>query len=618
MIKEIIQFVDVLPEETFTRNLALDEGLYLFLDIQKRDDKYCLVNVDENGNILTEDKLVVNKNTEKTPLYYRFLSLKYYTIPVSDKKHFNPSAKIFNLTCSPYAIGFKQKGIIKSENEIDEALKQYFETSIKYTDQRNLKYSEMQEGFSKFCRSQLKELYLKELSLISKKDGYRYFLFLKNISSEFFDFPYSNYLRDKAFNKNEYNYPKTKKDQIPDLNTYGVSDSLSVFQDKKLFLQHKTGINYISKRILLSDAIKTWKFIQLQKNNLLPNPTPIFVDKDELPLINAMVSLYNDNQNLSFSEIIKSLLEKKQSDLQNFYLIFFQNGLKGSKINDLDFVPVFKYTFNSTIVNIFKLRDHNKNILPNYPTKNIFEFEDLLHRNIFYTTQTKTGFRYGFLKGHYFDKKPEPSKGYDLNPMVRYLLLKFGKAIYDFIYKSREKSFSSIIFDEIMCQSILYDIRYDDRFLNDKYIKEKLNIWFSLYNYFQISNQSKRENMVNKTAELIEKLKDVARNERLHISNDDEFAFGSGQLIWKILSQSKSASRSHALLEPFLQKVEPMLFKQAIAKAFDTYKHEFVFNQKKNEFDKVMSEIMGYEPNEKNMKNQLPLILAGYFAESIF
>jgi CRISPR-associated protein Csh1 len=124
--------------------------------------------------------------------------------------------------------------------------------------------------------------------------------------------------------------------------------------------------------------------------------------------------------------------------------------------------------------------------------------------------------------------------------------------------------------------------------------------------------------MVNKTAELTEKLKEVARNEHLHIGSDDEFAFGAGQLIWKILSQSKSASRSHALLEPFLQKVEPALFKQAIAKAFDTYKHEFVFYPKKYEFDKIMGEVMGFEPNEKNMKNQLPLILAGYFAETIF
>ena len=31
-----------------------------------------------------------------------------------------------------------------------------------------------------------------------------------------------------------------------------------------------------------------------------------------------------------------------------------------------------------------------------------------------------------------------------------------------------------------------------------------------------------------------------------------------------------------------------------------------------------MSEVMGFEPDEKNLKKQLHLILAGYFAETIF
>ena len=54
--------------------------------------------------------------------------------------------------------------------------------------------------------------------------------------------------------------------------------------------------------------------------------------------------------------------------------------------------------------------------------------------------------------------------------------------------------------------------------------------------------------MANKTVELQTKIREIAQNESLHISTDDEFAFAAGQIIWKLLIQSESANRSHALL----------------------------------------------------------------------
>ncbi|MBN2518932.1 MAG: hypothetical protein JXB17_00370 [Bacteroidales bacterium] len=648
MIKEIVQFVDVLPQEAFTKNLTLNEGLYLFLDIQKQKDKYCLTNVDENGCVLPEDKLVVDKNTEPSPIYNEFLFRFENSKMINPNKSFNSSAKIFIAIGTPFGISVSKQAIEenlteqlkKNRKKINEALLSYYKKAKEYINPEEIQYLNWFKKLSSFSIEGLKihELYsLTEKHTSNPLNEILYFLisqseykklgkksqitiFLKEPTIKNYKDIHQKYLADKVFNKNEYNIPTLKKGEIPSPNTFGISDAFNVFQEGKLFLQHKTGINAFNKRVLLSDALKLWRFSQLRINRQIPNPLPIFVDKEELPINKEVIRLYNDEHILSYSEIIKSLHEHNEKQLQNFYLIFFNYEFKGSnsKINDFDFIPVFKFNFPSTIVNVFNLKDYNKNILPNYSTKNIFEFEDLLNRNIFFVIQTKTNYRYGFLKGHYFDKKPEPSKGYELNSTARYLLLKYGKTIYDYIYKSREQSFSSSIFDEIISESILYDIRHDDKFIHDRFIKEKLNIWFSLYNYFQNSNQLKRENMVNKTAELIEKLKQVAQNEQMHIGSDDEFAFGAGQLIWKILSQSKSANRSHSLLEPFLQKVDSALFKQAIAKAFDTYKHEFVFYTKKYEFDKIMSEVMGYEPNEKNMKNQLPLILAGYFAETIF
>jgi len=124
--------------------------------------------------------------------------------------------------------------------------------------------------------------------------------------------------------------------------------------------------------------------------------------------------------------------------------------------------------------------------------------------------------------------------------------------------------------------------------------------------------------MANETVELQMKIREIAQTESLHISTDDEFAFAAGQLIWKLLIQSESANRSHALLEPFLQKTEPVLFKQAIASTFNMYKYKFTLYPTKYDFDKLFSEVMGYDPDSSNMKEHLPMILAGYFSESIF
>ncbi|RKY56239.1 MAG: hypothetical protein DRP96_11475, partial [Candidatus Neomarinimicrobiota bacterium] len=47
---------------------------------------------------------------------------------------------------------------------------------------------------------------------------------------------------------------------------------------------------------------------------------------------------------------------------------------------------------------------------------------------------------------------------------------------------------------------------------------------------------------------------------------------------------------------------------------FSQYKHAISFY--KGRFEKLMSEVLAYEP-ERNLKSLLPMILAGYFAESV-
>ena len=190
--------------------------------------------------------------------------------------------------------------------------------------------------------------------------------------------------------------------------------------------------------------------------------------------------------------------------------------------------------------------------------------------------------------------------------------MKYRKSIYDYVFKSRRQAITKTMFDDIMLKGILDDIRLDDNGSNDYLIKAKLNIWFSLFEYFDYTQFNKflnKKSMVNKTEELMNRILTIASNENEHLKNDDEFAFAAGQVINYLLNKSEAGNRTHALLEPFLQKTDAALLKREIARCFDMYKHAIKFYARKYEFDKIMSEVMGYEPDEMNIKNLLPSTL---------
>ncbi len=162
-----------------------------------------------------------------------------------------------------------------------------------------------------------------------------------------------------------------------------------------------------------------------------------------------------------------------------------------------------------------------------------------------------------------------------------------------------------------MISGILDDIKHDEykngQHTKDINIKDKLNIFFSLNKNFG------GEDMGSKIQPLQEKLKSLLNNSDVHIENDEEFAFSAGQLVYYLIYQSEAANKTHALMEPFISKNEPELFKVAIARGIDKYKHKLPYGTKK--FQKLASEVLGWETQTK-IKDLLPLFLAGYFSNS--
>lgn len=604
MIQEIKDFVDHLilkDQNIFSRNLKLKEGVYILLEIEKEGDNYVLLNEEQIYD--TNEDIIINDNKNEIPEANELLSICLSTVPVSYQKILNPIKKIFNLTCSPFALGFNKKNFgNKSTQIITSAVAEYFQGAEKYVEKDNIQIQVWFHNFKGFCLSNLFS-FMEGLSVYKEaKTNTNFYLLMKGPSNDDYQKAHQLYLSDKVFNKEEFNV------KIND-ETYGISDSMSGFNVKKMFLKHYTAPLLYNYRVTEDVARQLWRFFQMQQNKQIPNPVPIFIDQMELN--EKMISIFNADKELRMghAEIIKNILSHNKKDLQNFYLIYFQ-GVKGSRIVDIDFIPVFNYEVrDAKIIEVFPLGGNQaKNKI-----ENVFDLEDFVFNKIF-NGQLKVNNWLKYFDEGKFDK-------YFTNTTYNQLL-KYRKSIYDFIYKSNRGSITSDMFDDMMSQTILDDILHDE-FKNKAHtkeysIKEKLNIWFSLYLFFISTNSKNRINMVNRTQDLLIEVKKLAQQgSDLHLDNDISFAFASGQIIHYLLNKSEAGNRTHALLEPFLQKTDSNQLKLAIARSFDTYKHAITFYKTKYEFDKLMSEIMGYEPDEKNMKHLLPFILAGYFSKSI-
>lgn len=122
--------------------------------------------------------------------------------------------------------------------------------------------------------------------------------------------------------------------------------------------------------------------------------------------------------------------------------------------------------------------------------------------------------------------------------------------------------------------------------------------------------------MASRIPEFLEKMKKVANNSdsEEHFETTEEFAFGAGQIIYFLLNQSKASERTHALLEPFIQKVNIKQLQNSIVQTINAYKHEISFG--KSRFERLATEVLGFESDD-NIKDYQRLLLAGYFSEPV-
>lgn len=605
MIKEIAQFIDTLDPDFKTLGLKPKEGLHILLRIQKEDGR---VFSDEDSMIGWAFTRKKDQEPEKVKLLEYFATLTTLTWCVNTNKCFDLPVKAIH-SCSPYSIALKRENLINGEkyllnkkdnkSQVYERISAYFNKGFDLLDDENQRqrleiFKQALNGEQNFHQ------WLDRIPEYAELKDSDYVIFYLDEPIESYEKANSKYLADKLFNTNEY-------DEIIDEVKYGTSDFFNGFPTKKPFLLHQTATFDIAGRITSGEARALFEFKALLGRGILPRPLPLFIYDDELK--GKSIALFkknaDDGEKISYKQIIETLYSDHKRELENYYLLFYQQG----EIKDFDFVSKFDYELkgrdneNWVIEDLFNAQYRRS-------LENVFDLEyhvliPVLNNALI--TKTKSG----DFQRKYFD---EIDSKYCKSANTYLMVMTHRKAFYDFIYKSKRQAISAEVFDGLMQTLVLDDIRLDEvkgnQHSQNLNIRQKLNIWFSLSEKFNQKHLNPNITMASKLQAHRAFMQQLTQNQA-GITTDDEYAFTIGQVIYYLFSKSKTADRSYQRLEAFLQQVKSQEMNKAVARLFDLYKHE-VFSKN---FRTPFAEVMDYE-TKANLRDFIPTILAGFFSDN--
>lgn len=636
MIKELINFTDSLDEDFKTLGSSPKEGLHILLKTVFDDSGQMKI---DTANIKYE--LFSKKQKEETSEFLNCCKkLQQNAWCINTNKCFDLPIKAIH-TCSPYAVAFKREHLHGGtkynandgeKKQIYERFDTYFSKAFELFENKedaerykmfedffahntfssvlenvesdfskkrddfksktsNLKV-QLKESSDKVKKQELKDQIKgveQKLLKVKELEDSDYVVFYLDLKPELYIKAHEQYLKDKLFTVDKYNTEPDENGVI-----YGSSNFLNGLNGDMPFLMHQTASFDISGRISNKDAKLLYDLQNVFSNKTLPNPLPLFIYKEEIQ--NKIIGIFKDSGfKYAYKEIIENLLENHTEDLSNYYLLFWQNTKKGLAVKDFDFVSKFEYKISDlAILNLFDLKEKGGKESKHYPTlRNIFEFEQMVFKPFVQNKYHRIDY-FGDLK----------TDDYGNLDMTYTTYCKYRKAIYDYVYKSKKQTIEGHNFNEMVFNGIKDDLKNGNAYG----VKDKLNIWYSLYNYF---NKDNSINMVNKLKEYQDFVAAIIADEQLTDLTDEKFAFAAGQVVDYLYSKSKSADTSYNFLEPYLQQVKCEGFKKAIANDFARYKHE---NFSKN-YRKVAAFILSYK-TEANLKHLMPEFLSGVFSKN--
>lgn len=638
MIKEIVKFMELLPDDFKTIGSQPKDGLHIEMKIQINSDNVCSIDTD---NFTYE---MYSSKKKESSLFLDKCRVRHESgWCIDTRKCFDLPAKAIH-SCSPYFVAFKRDNLkggdkfIKNEklkkSQIYSRFENYFEKAFMFlAAEENKDFYDVYKYF--FVNNQftavlnkieaeqsrkrmvleekvsVKKVLEKDAKIKEEKERIResikdlellldkvrglsngdYILFYLDVPLEKYVRVQDNYLKAKLFNTDEYNTEPNEQGLI-----FGTSNFFNGFNSKMPFLMHQTATFDITSRISNVEAKLLYEFTKVLPIINLRSPLPLFVYEEELE--QQMIAIIKDSESkIKFKDLIMSIVTEHKRDLGNYYLLFWQNTKDGLVFRDFDFVSKFEFELKEKlkIENYFEVGQKDSKELKFYPSiTNVFQLEQVVLQPLIHNK---------FHNLNYFSDLTKD--GYEEFDGTFQSYAKYRKTVYDYIYKSQRGVIDEHVFYEMTFNAIKDDLKlgYSDS------LKEKLNIWYSVQHIF---NQKNKEPMGDKLKDYQSFVTELVSDEGTQReASDSDFAFTAGMVIKYIINKSQAADTSYQLLEPYLQQSRCSELKKAITRDFARYKHE-KFSRR---FDRAASFVLSYE-TDTNLKNLLPQILSGVFAKN--
>lgn len=178
-------------------------------------------------------------------------------------------------------------------------------------------------------------------------------------------------------------------------------------------------------------------------------------------------------------------------------------------------------------------------------------------------------------------------------------------AIFNWLYKGYKNGIDRVLI-KISINLIKDSVRKD----NLKKAKNQFNLRWSFENYFNGGS-----NMADIIYEIQSNLRRKINSSDIEeISSDKEYYFAIGQLVYYLLSLSKSKSKNkiQSLVNPFINSKSNDVLKEKLRILY--LKYNYAIEQQSKRFNNLYGMILSYEPNEKINQD---MILAGYLKSSL-
>lgn len=606
MLKELVQFTETaLADETF-RNLGITpkEGLHIVLQVEKTEEQTSIANKAEYAVYSSK------KTKELSSLHQRCAAWAQVAWMVDTNKCFDLPTKAIH-SASPFCFALKRENLEGGEkfaenakvgkSQVYERINAYFSKAAALLEPQEEKIIADAFRIALNDKTRLHH-WLNDSGAFQDLKDAEYVVFYLDVPLKSYAAANRKYIKEKLFNTSDYNIA----DEVDSELLHGTSNWLNGFPTKKPFLQHQSATFDISGRISSKEAQILHEFSDMSRRKLFPNPLPLFIMKDEIAADAFKIfkedAVTGGDTKKSYLEIIEELWAKHKENLGNYYLLFIAFG----EIRDFDFVSRFEYNLNADkslwkFENLFGASEMSLETVRDLLT----QVMPPMFNNALVVRRKEKDWSFRWFD----DIDPTYCKTHNAYLMA----MKYRKAFYDYIYKSKRQGVTGNAILDILMTGIKDDIRLDE-YKNRQHsegfnIRMKLNLLFNLHQYF--STKPNPSFMASNIVQLRDRVDAVAKGES-HIETDEQFAFAAGQVIARIFWESETGDESYRYLEPFLAQSKATRFKESVSNLFKRYKHGVYSDRFRN----VSSEVMTYGI-EGDLRNLHPHILAGVFSDNM-